>query len=97
VAHTCANFGWYMLLVELPTYMKSILRFNISQARDLFQNIPNKLSFLIVYILIEQSTFSTEFWIVRHSLLVVVGIQYILEQSIRLGKKQGMDLNNNCT
>ncbi|EFX79896.1 hypothetical protein DAPPUDRAFT_52115, partial [Daphnia pulex] len=31
VAHTCANFGWYMLLVELPTYMKAILRFNISQ------------------------------------------------------------------
>ncbi|EFX81022.1 hypothetical protein DAPPUDRAFT_211483 [Daphnia pulex] len=31
VAHTCNNFGWYMLLVELPTYMKAILRFNISQ------------------------------------------------------------------
>ncbi|XP_059350859.1 putative inorganic phosphate cotransporter [Daphnia carinata] len=31
IAHTCANFGWYMLLVELPTYMKAILRFNISE------------------------------------------------------------------
>ena len=31
VAHTCNNFGWYMLLVELPTYMKHILRFNISE------------------------------------------------------------------
>lgn len=34
VAHTCNNFGWYMLLVELPTYMKAILRFNISQVSD---------------------------------------------------------------
>ena len=31
IAHTCNNFGWYMLLVELPTYMKQILRFNISE------------------------------------------------------------------
>ena len=31
IAHTCNNFGWYMLLVELPTYMKHILRFNIGQ------------------------------------------------------------------
>ena len=31
VAHMCNNFGWYMLLVELPTYMKHILRFNIGK------------------------------------------------------------------
>ena len=31
IAHTCKNFGWYMLLVELPTYMKHVLRFNIGQ------------------------------------------------------------------
>ena len=31
IAHTCKNFGWYMLLVELPTYMKHILRFNIGK------------------------------------------------------------------
>lgn len=31
VAHTCNNFGWYMLLVELPSYMKHILRFNVSE------------------------------------------------------------------
>ena len=31
IAHTCNNFGWYMLLVELPTYMKQILRFKISE------------------------------------------------------------------
>ncbi|KZS00370.1 Inorganic phosphate cotransporter, partial [Daphnia magna] len=31
VAHSCSHFGWNMLLVELPTYMKAILSFNISQ------------------------------------------------------------------
>lgn len=34
IAHTCSNFGWYMLLVELPTYMKHILRFNIGQVKS---------------------------------------------------------------
>lgn len=29
VAHTCGNWGWYMLLVKLPTYMRYILKFNI--------------------------------------------------------------------
>lgn len=31
VAHICSNFGWYMLLIELPFYMKQILRFNIQE------------------------------------------------------------------
>lgn len=31
VAHTCSNWGWYMLLVELPIYMKSILNFDIKE------------------------------------------------------------------
>ncbi|RXG68326.1 Sialin [Armadillidium vulgare] len=29
VAHTCSNWGWYMLLVKLPTYMRYILHFDI--------------------------------------------------------------------
>jgi len=29
VAHTCGNWGWYMLLVKLPTYMRYILKFDI--------------------------------------------------------------------
>ncbi|XP_015178137.1 PREDICTED: putative inorganic phosphate cotransporter isoform X1 [Polistes dominula] len=30
IAHFCSNFGWYMLLIELPTYMSQILKFNMS-------------------------------------------------------------------
>ena len=29
IAHTCSNWGWYMLLVKLPTYMRYILKFDI--------------------------------------------------------------------
>ncbi|KAI9565371.1 hypothetical protein GHT06_009163 [Daphnia sinensis] len=39
VAHMCNNFGWYMLLVELPTYMKHILRFNIGK-NSLLSAVP---------------------------------------------------------
>lgn len=31
VAHTCSNWGWYMVLIELPLYMKNVLNFPISQ------------------------------------------------------------------
>ncbi|XP_077300658.1 major facilitator superfamily transporter 3 isoform X2 [Arctopsyche grandis] len=31
VAHTCSNWGWYMLLIELPFYMKQVLKFNITE------------------------------------------------------------------
>jgi ACS family sodium-dependent inorganic phosphate cotransporter len=31
VAHTCSNWGWYMVLIELPQYMKNVLEFEISQ------------------------------------------------------------------
>ncbi|CAK9823013.1 Putative inorganic phosphate cotransporter [Anthophora retusa] len=30
IAHFCSNFGWYMLLIELPTFMSQILKFDIS-------------------------------------------------------------------
>ncbi|KAG7209306.1 hypothetical protein KM043_015417 [Ampulex compressa] len=29
VAHFCSNFGWYMLLVELPSFMRHILKFDM--------------------------------------------------------------------
>ncbi|XP_030764406.1 sialin-like [Sitophilus oryzae] len=31
IAHTCSNWGWYMVLIELPLYMKSVLKFKISE------------------------------------------------------------------
>ncbi|XP_063917404.1 sialin isoform X2 [Zophobas morio] len=31
VAHTCSNWGWYMVLIELPQYMKNVLEFEISK------------------------------------------------------------------
>lgn len=31
IAHTCSNWGWYMLLIELPLYMKGVLKFEIKQ------------------------------------------------------------------
>jgi ACS family sodium-dependent inorganic phosphate cotransporter len=31
IAHTCSNWGWYMLLIELPFYMKQVLQLEIKQ------------------------------------------------------------------
>lgn len=31
VAHTCSNWGWYMLLIELPFYMKQVLKLGIKE------------------------------------------------------------------
>jgi len=31
IAHTCSNWGWYMLLIELPFYMKQVLQFQIKE------------------------------------------------------------------
>ncbi|CAG9774092.1 unnamed protein product [Ceutorhynchus assimilis] len=30
IAHTCSNWGWYMVLVELPLYMKTVLKFKLA-------------------------------------------------------------------
>ncbi|KAH8411858.1 hypothetical protein KR222_000088 [Zaprionus bogoriensis] len=30
IAHTCSNFGWYMFLIEIPFYMKQVLKFNVA-------------------------------------------------------------------
>ena len=39
VAHTCNNWGWYMLLIELPFYMKQVLKFNIKE-NAVFTAVP---------------------------------------------------------
>lgn len=31
IAHLCSNFGWYMFLIEIPFYMKQVLKFNVSK------------------------------------------------------------------
>jgi len=31
IAHTCSNWGWYMVLIELPIYMKGVLKFEIKE------------------------------------------------------------------
>ncbi|XP_064551435.1 sialin-like [Drosophila montana] len=31
IAHTCSNVGWYMFLIEIPFYMKHVLKFNVSK------------------------------------------------------------------
>ncbi|KAI8439222.1 hypothetical protein MSG28_013063 [Choristoneura fumiferana] len=31
VAHACSNWGWYMLLIELPFYMQQVLKFNMTE------------------------------------------------------------------
>ncbi|XP_061719219.1 sialin isoform X2 [Cydia pomonella] len=31
VAHACSNWGWYMLLIELPMYMKQVLKFEMTE------------------------------------------------------------------
>ncbi|XP_014680950.1 PREDICTED: sialin-like [Priapulus caudatus] len=39
VAHTCANWGTYTLLTNIPTFMKEVLKFNI-KANGAFSAIP---------------------------------------------------------
>lgn len=31
IAHICSNWGWYMVLIELPIFMKHIFQFNINK------------------------------------------------------------------
>ncbi|XP_034257092.1 sialin [Thrips palmi] len=45
VSHVCSNFGWYMLLIELPTYMRHILHFSIKENAGL-----SALPFLLMWL-----------------------------------------------
>lgn len=33
VSHFCSNVGWYMMLTQLPTYMKQVLHFDLKSVR----------------------------------------------------------------
>ncbi|XP_012223900.1 putative inorganic phosphate cotransporter [Linepithema humile] len=50
IAHFCSNFGWYMLLIELPTFMNQILKFDISSNAAL-SSIPFLCMWLFTIIL----------------------------------------------
>ncbi|CAG9788581.1 unnamed protein product [Diatraea saccharalis] len=45
VSHTCSNWGWYMLLIELPFYMKQVLKFNMTE-----NAVTTSLPFLSLWI-----------------------------------------------
>ncbi|XP_013140918.1 PREDICTED: sialin [Papilio polytes] len=45
VAHACSNWGWYMLLIELPFYMKQVLKFNMTE-----NAVTTSLPFLSLWI-----------------------------------------------
>ncbi|GBP29492.1 hypothetical protein EVAR_93289_1 [Eumeta japonica] len=45
VAHICSNWGWYMLLIELPFYMNQVLKFDIAK-----NAITTSLPFLSLWI-----------------------------------------------
>jgi ACS family sodium-dependent inorganic phosphate cotransporter len=44
VTHTLNNFGWYMLLVELPSFMSAGLGFNIKEvsAHEIYKHIKKR-------------------------------------------------------
>ncbi|KAH8376957.1 hypothetical protein KR093_002369, partial [Drosophila rubida] len=39
IAHSCSNFGWYMYLIEIPFYLKQVLKFEVSK-NALFSSLP---------------------------------------------------------
>ncbi|XP_059057794.1 sialin [Achroia grisella] len=45
VAHACSNWGWYMLLIELPFYMQQVLKFNMTE-----NAVTTSLPFLSLWI-----------------------------------------------
>lgn len=53
IAHFCSNFGWYMLLIELPTFMNQILKFDMSSVGivgpnmvQIFNQLHNQIFFI---------------------------------------------------
>ena len=48
VAHVTENWGWYTLLTQLPTYLKTILNFDL-QAVCCFYYFINPFLFMIIY------------------------------------------------
>lgn len=50
VAHTCSNWGWYMVLIELPIYMKTALNFSMND-NAVLTSIPFLTMFVFSLIL----------------------------------------------
>ncbi|XP_044758608.1 sialin [Coccinella septempunctata] len=50
IAHLCSNWGWYMVLTELPTYMKNVLNFKIKE-NALLSSLPYFCMFIFSLIL----------------------------------------------
>ncbi|RZC32966.1 sialin, partial [Asbolus verrucosus] len=50
IAHVCSNWGWYLLLIELPQYMKDVLRFKI-EANGLLSALPFFVMWIFTMIL----------------------------------------------
>lgn len=50
ITHFCSNFGWYMLLIELPTFMNQILKFDMSSNAGL-SSVPFFCMWLFTMIL----------------------------------------------
>ncbi len=42
VTHTCANWGTYTLLTNIPSYMNEVLKFNISEVSMSATNLRYK-------------------------------------------------------
>ncbi|KAK6181307.1 hypothetical protein SNE40_009189 [Patella caerulea] len=49
IAHACANYGAYMLLTQIPTYMKEVLKFDI-KANGVFSMLPYLSFWLFILI-----------------------------------------------
>ncbi|XP_017107017.2 sialin-like [Drosophila bipectinata] len=48
IAHTCSNFSWHMFLVEIPFYIKYILKFNVDRNATISATLySNMIIFLI--------------------------------------------------
>ncbi|KAK6181306.1 hypothetical protein SNE40_009188 [Patella caerulea] len=49
IAHACGNYGIYMLLTQIPTYMKEVLKFDI-KANGVFSMLPYLCFWLFILI-----------------------------------------------
>lgn len=65
VAHACGNYGAYMLLTQIPTYMKEVLKFDI-KANGVFSMLP----YLMFWAFITISGMIADFLISREFLTV---------------------------
>ncbi|XP_025080882.1 uncharacterized transporter slc-17.2-like isoform X2 [Pomacea canaliculata] len=65
VAHSCGNYGAYMLLTQIPTYMKEVLKFDI-KSNGVFSMLP----YLVFWFFITVSGMLADFLISRNILTI---------------------------